>query len=252
MQRSSRHKTIIRALGTQPVSVDALVQLTGASAITIRRDLADLAGHGLLRRIHGGAVAVNLRGTPQPYALRAAEHADDKESIARLVASLIHDDMSIILDNGSTTVAIAHALVGKPLTALCLSLRSAVPLGESEAATVITPGGQIKPGSLRTTASESIAALKDFRADVAIIGTCSATPSNGLTVTTHEDAKVKQAIIASSAHVILAATGDKLSRTSSFRFADLDDINDLVTTADAPESALDEFRTAGVIVHIAD
>lgn len=52
---------IIRALGATPVSVDALARLTGASAITIRRDLADLEGHGLLRRVHGGALAVDLR-----------------------------------------------------------------------------------------------------------------------------------------------------------------------------------------------
>lgn len=242
---------ILRALGRQPISVDALAELTGASAVTIRRDLADLEGHGLLRRVHGGAVAVNLRGTPLPYTLRAAENAEGKAAVARQVARLISDDMAIILDNGSTLVAVADELVGRPLTALCLSLRTAVALGASSAATIVTAGGPVAPESLRSGSAASLAALRDFRADLAIVGACSANPANGLTVTTYEDAQIKRAIIASSARVVLAATGDKLQRTSSFRFGSLDDVDDLVTTPDAPDAALDEFRAAGVAVHLA-
>lgn len=63
---------------------------------------------------------------------------------------------------------------------------------------------------------------------------------------------VKRAILASSARVVLAATGDKLSRTSSFRFGDIEDIDDLVTTRDAPQVTLDAFRVAGSRVYVAD
>ncbi|GAA1396905.1 DeoR/GlpR family DNA-binding transcription regulator [Luteococcus peritonei] len=242
---------IIRALGQQPISVDTLARLTGASPVTVRRDLTDLEGHGLLRRVHGGAVAVDLRGRPLPYALRAAENADGKAAIAATVAGLVSDDMSVVLDNGSTVVAVAEALVGRPLTALCLSLRTAVALGASREPTIVTPGGPVAPESLRATASASLVALDGFRADLAVVGACSATPTQGLTVTTYEDAQIKKAILAASARVVLAATGDKLQRTSSFRFGSLEDLDDLVTTRDAPPSALDAFREAGVRVHLA-
>ena len=95
---------IINSLGTSPTSVDTLVELTGASPATIRRDLTDLEGHGQLRKVHGGAVAVNLRGTPMPYSLRSAENAESKTAIAQLVSRLVTDDMSVIIDNGSTMV----------------------------------------------------------------------------------------------------------------------------------------------------
>lgn len=243
---------IIRALGATPVSVDALARLTGASAITIRRDLADLEGHGLLRRVHGGALAVDLRGTPLPYALRATERADDKAAIAGVIGSLVADHSSVILDNGSTMDAVARTLAGRPVTALCMSLRSAVALGDAPGATIVVPGGRVGGESLRCDAATSIAAVADFRADLAIIGACSTNPASGLTVTTHDDAQVKRAILGSSARVVIAVTGDKMNRTSSFRFADLDDIDDLVTTRDAPEQALLEFRAAGVRVHLTD
>ena len=233
------------------VTVGALIELTGAAPVTVRRDLAELEGQGLLRRVHGGAVAVDLRGRPMPYALRAAENAAGKAAIAATVAELVTNDMSVIIDNGSTLVAVAGALAGRPMTVLCLSLRSAVVLGESAAATVVTPGGAVTHPSLRYSGTSCLAALGSFRADVAVIGTCAASSAHGLTVTTHDDAQVKQAVLGAAARVILACTGDKLSRTSSFRFGHLTDIADLVTTPDAPQVSLDAFTEAGVNVHIA-
>lgn len=251
MQRSLRQKTIIRALGRQPVSIDALADLTGASAVTIRRDLTDLAGHGLVRRVHGGAVAVDHRGTPLPYELRAAENATGKAAIAGVVAGLIEDDMSLVLDNGSTIVAVADAIAGRRATVLCLSLRAAVALSGSTDTTIVTPGGAVGGASLRYGGAACLEALATFRSDVAIIGACAASPAHGLTVTTSEDAQVKRAALAATARVILAATGDKLERTSSFRFGMLEDLDDLVTTPDAPAALLEEVQAAGVRVHLA-
>ena len=61
----------------------------------------------------------------------------------------------------------------------------------------------------------------------------------------------KREMLGASNRVVLLATGSKLTRTSSFRFADLEDIDDLVTTPDAPAALLDGFRAAGVAVHLA-
>ncbi|WP_408640103.1 DeoR/GlpR family DNA-binding transcription regulator [Cutibacterium equinum] len=242
---------IIRALGPFPTSVESLVELTGASPATIRRDLTDLEGHGQLRKVHGGAVAVALRGAPMPYSLRAAENAGGKASIAHAVADLVDDDMAVVIDNGSTMAAVAEALRGQPVTALCLSLRAALPLAATGTATVATPGGTVMAESLRYEAASCLQALDGFRADIAVVGACSAAPGTGLTVTTHQDAQVKRAILHSTNRTILAVTGDKLSRTSSFRFGQIDDIDDLVTTPDAPDAALEAFRVAGATIHIA-
>lgn len=232
--------------------MEALADLTGASAVTVRRDLVDLAGQGLVRRVHGGAVAVDMRGTPLPYELRAAENAAGKAAIARTVAGLVDDDMSVVLDNGSTIVAIADALSCHAVTTLCLSLRVATALSGSTTPTIVTPGGSVGGAGLRYGGAACLQALVAFRSDVAIIGTCAASPAQGLTVTTSEDAQVKRAAIASTARVILAATGDKLERTSSFRFGAIEDLDDLVTTADAPSHLLDDVIAVGVQVHIAE
>ncbi|MGV2481782.1 UNVERIFIED_CONTAM: DeoR/GlpR transcriptional regulator, partial [Salmonella enterica subsp. enterica serovar Weltevreden] len=84
-----------------------------------------------------------------------------------LVSRLVTDDMSVIIDNGSTMVAVAQALQERPITALCLSLRAALPLGEGGVATVSTPDGTLMPESLRYAAASCLRALGEFRADVA-------------------------------------------------------------------------------------
>lgn len=186
-----------------------------------------------------------------PYDLRAAENADQKQAIGTVVAGLVADDSSVVLDNGSTMVAVARELRGHSLTALCLSLRSAFELGDAGGITVITPGGTVAAESLRYDVGACLQAVDEFSADVAVLGACAAHPAKGLTVTTQQDARVKRAVIATSARTILAATGDKLARNSSFRFGHLEDIDDLVTTADAPEATLEAFAAVGTRVHLA-
>lgn len=251
MQRSLRHKTIIRALGRQKTSIAALAELTGASAVTIRRDLADLEGQGMLRRVHGGALGVDQRGRPMPYALRSAESPELKERLAEATAQLVGENVSVVLDNGSTAVAVARELVDRPATVMCLSLHAAVALGASRSTTIVVPGGPIAPDSLSATAAESVRALADFRADVAILGACAASPGQGMTTTTWDDAQTKRAIMACATRTVLVVAGTKLDHTSSFRFAELEDLDDLVTTPDASPNALAEFRQSGVRVHIA-
>ena len=68
---SERHRAIMRALsGTEAVSVTALARLTGVSAVTIRRDLKELAHKGLVTRVHGGALRAPKRGTAHPFPRR--------------------------------------------------------------------------------------------------------------------------------------------------------------------------------------
>lgn len=244
---------IIRAMSSRRTSVDALVDLTGASPITIRRDLADLDGLGLIKRVHGGAVAVERRGRrSMPYALRATQDLERKEAIAAVAARLIDEDEAVVLDNGTTNDAVARALTGRSLTVLCMSLHAAVALGAHPATQVIVPGGLITADTLSATSAACIEAARGIRADVAVLGAVAATARHGLTTTTWDDAQIKREITRSATRRILLADHEKLTRTASFRFAGLEDLDDLVTTRQSPAELLEEFRDAGVQVHLAD
>ena len=251
MHRSLRHKTIIRAVtgsGTAPLSVDALCRLTGASPVTVRRDLAELEAHGSLSRTHGGATRPRKRGAPMPFATRLDADLDRKRLLAQAVAELIADEESVILDNGTTCFAVAEALVGRRLTVLSLSLHAAAALASRPGVDVVVPGGPVEADSLAMVGAAAIRAVEDVRADVAVLGACSVSAQHGLTSTTYDDAAVKRACLASASRRILVAAPEKLTRTSTFRCGDVADLADLVTTADAPRAELMECRAAGVEV----
>jgi DeoR/GlpR family transcriptional regulator of sugar metabolism len=247
VQRSIRQKLIIQTVrGGGQIHVDQLVELTGASAVTVRRDLADLEAHGSLRRTRGGAARVVKFGEDMSYRVRVGEDAQAKARLAEAAAALVNDYDSLIIDNGTTCHAVAHELAGRPVTALCLSLHVATALAAVPGARVIVPGGPVEPDTLALYGSQAVDAVRDISADVLLLGACSVSANRGLTAASHEDAQLKRASILASSKRILVATGTKLNQRSNFRFGDAHDLSHLVTTQDADAEVLAAFEAAGV------
>ena len=123
------------------MSVAELSELTGASAVTVRRDLLELAALGALTRTHGGARRAFKRGTPLPFSVRMTDDHEIKTALGEAAAALVHDDESVIIDNGTTCLEAARCLAGRPVTALALSLHSAAVLASRPGTYVTVPGG---------------------------------------------------------------------------------------------------------------
>ena len=109
MQRSKRQKLIIETVSSGPRSIDALAELTGASSVSIRRDLVELADQGAIRRIRGGAAPMPHRGADYPFALRQASDIDLKRALAKAAAELIEPGESVFIDNGRSDVRWPHS-----------------------------------------------------------------------------------------------------------------------------------------------
>lgn len=249
MERESRHKVIMRAIDRPgEMRIRNLAELTGVAAVTIRRDLAELEELGLLVRTHGGARRVERRGTPKPFRVRQAEDPEAKAAIARAASELIGDDDAVIFDNGTTAQAIAQRLAGRPITAMCLSLHSAAALGVKPGANIFVPGGEVEPDTLALSSVAVASALREFRADVVVLGSCSTSLEHGLATTTYDDAENKRAAMRAATRRILAVAPRKLNHVSTFRFGDIEDLHQLVTTTDAPAEILAQIRELGVHV----
>lgn len=234
--------------GGAPVSVAELGRLTGASAVTIRRDLTELAATGAVTRTHGGVRRAPRRGAQMPFTSRFEADHDRKGRLALAVSQLVEDEESLVLDNGTTCLAVASALAGRPLTVMALSLHAAAALAARPGVGVVVPGGPVETDSLALVGATAVAAVRELRLDTAVLGACSASPTDGLTVTTSDDAELKQACLSVARRRVLVATPEKFQRTSTFRFAAPEDLTHLVTTDDAPPATLDAFRAAGVDV----
>ncbi|GAA5612507.1 DeoR/GlpR transcriptional regulator [Streptomyces platensis] len=230
------------------IGVAELAGLTGASEMTIRRDLEVLASQGVLERYRGGARSLLLRGEEPPFALRAQEGTEVKRRIAVEAARLVADGESVVLDSGTTCLEVARALAHRRLTVMPLSLHAVTALTEAPQLTLLVPGGRPRPGELALTGPLTQASLAALRFDTAIVGCCGLNAENGLTAYDLDDAAVKRAAIASSRRVIAVAEAAKLSRTALAFVAPAPALHAVVTDDSAPDDQADHLSAAGVTV----
>jgi len=230
------------------MKVEALAQLADVSEITIRRDLADLASRGVVRRTQGGAARTLKEGEPVPFAVRYSNDREVKTLLGVAGASKVADYESVIIDSGTTPYAVALELSGRPVTALALSLHSAVALGSKQGTQVIVPGGPVQVDTLAMSGSAALDSIRSMQADVFVLGFCGLTSDGGLTAMHYEEAQIKKAAIAASKRVVLVSLGENLGRTANFRFGSTSDITDLITTKDADPETVRLFEMDGVKV----
>ncbi|GAA5021494.1 DeoR/GlpR family DNA-binding transcription regulator [Kitasatospora paranensis] len=231
------------------VGVAELARSTGASEMTIRRDLDTLAAQGLLERYRGGARSLLLRGEEPPFALRAGDGVEAKTRIAAAVADLLADGESVVLDSGTTCLEVARAVQGRRLTVMPLSLHAANALTAAPEIRLLLPGGEPRPGELALTGPLAEASLAALRFDTAVIGCCGLTAADGLTAYDLADAAVKRAAIASARRVIVVADAAKFSRTALAFVAAPGALDAVVTDEAAPPEETAALGAAGVLVH---
>ncbi|MFE2298839.1 DeoR/GlpR family DNA-binding transcription regulator [Streptomyces sp. NPDC059445] len=250
MSNAERHGLIAKAVrDSGGATVQELAELTGASEMTIRRDLDALAGQGVLERVRGGARTLLLRGEEPPFALRTTESVDAKRRIAAEVAALIADGESVLLDSGTTCLEVARLLRERPVTVMPLSLQAIHLLGESPGpATLVVPGGQPRAAEGALIGPLTLASLAALRFDTAVMGCCGLSAADGLTAYDLDEAAVKKAGVASSRRVLLATDGSKFGRTAYAYVGPSTLIHTLVTDTTAPAEELAALESGGTLV----
>lgn len=252
VQRSKRHQAIIRAVDGGRRGIADLVELTGASAVTIRRDLEELHELGAVQRVRGGATAVLRRGAEYPFAVRADLGAEAKASVAKLAAAEIEDGMSVYFDNGTTVLAVAALLKDRRIHAMTPSLHCAAMLAKLIDGEVIVPEGPVARDDLSIGGPAVSEAIQCTRFDLAVLGACAADPDHGLTVAGWVDSRNKRAALQSSKRVIMPATAEKFATVATHRFGTLADLDVVIVDAAAPAELLRRLEAFAVDVVVAE
>jgi DeoR/GlpR family transcriptional regulator of sugar metabolism len=256
---SPRHERILEMLSASGVvEVTTLAEALSVSAVTIRADLDALEKRRLIRRIRGGAMALRPARFERPVDLPSQTFSAEKEAIADLAASLVRDGETVILDAGTTTLALAQALP-RGLTDVVVvtnALDIAIALQGHPGVTVIVTGGRLKRGG-RNAASRSLISpfgthlLREINADVAFLCCAGVDPARGFTNGNWDEAEIKQAMIAAALRVIVVADHGKIGHVGSARIAPLDQIDLLVTDSGAPAADIQALEAAGLRVVVA-
>ena len=217
----------------------------GTSEDTIRRDLREMAGEGLIQRVHGGAL---LRSPDETsYSHRQKNLSAAKIGIAQRAARLVQNDMVVFLTGGTTNVQLATALA-KDIKATVITHNPAVAvaLGDHERIEVILIGGRLFKRSMVTVGGEALQSIRGMHADLCMLGVCSLHPEKGITIPDMEESIISRAMIEQSADVAALATVNKLGTASHFTVGKIQELEMIITEKNAPDELLQPYRDLGI------
>ncbi|WP_022891341.1 DeoR/GlpR family DNA-binding transcription regulator [Agromyces subbeticus] len=252
MNAETRQQEILEQLAKRgETSIAELSARFDVSEMTVRRDVNQLAAAGLVVRTHGGAAPAASGSFEPPFALRSRTNSEAKRRIAVAIAREVIDGQTVILDGGSTGLAIAEELLGRNLTICALNLRVAEVLSADAATRVMIPGGLIRPGESSVVGSEAEASLRAYRFDAYIMTASAADASAGFTEWNIEDAAIKRTARAASRRTLVAIDSSKFGREAFARICGLDEVDVMVTDASLTDQQRQELSVAGAEILIA-
>lgn len=217
------------------------------SGETVRKDLIELERRGLLRRVHGGALHVEPM-TFEPDVEHRHENVDEKARIATAALELVPHAGGVVLDAGTTVHLLAGMFPNRHLTVFTNALMTAAEVATREAVAVSTFGGRVRPVTRAQVGARTVATIQQMHFDIAFVGTNAISRKRGLSTPDPEEAEVKRAMIEASERVVLLVDHTKFAQRSLARYADLTDVDVIVTGSEVDAVHRGELDDAGIEV----
>lgn len=256
LHETERHRVILSAVQGRPVvTVPELCDMTGSSEATIRRDIAALHVQGKLRRVRGGAEAINppaqggLMG--RPASVNETLNIAQKRAIARVAAEMCNDGEPIIINGGTTTYQMVHHLAGKRLSVFTNSFAIAEFLIHNSRNSVVIPGGTIYREQNVILSPFGGVVASHFYAKRMFIG-CQGIGAHGLMEADPMLVQSELGLIGQADELIVLADSSKFSGRSSLILCGLDRIAAVITDSGIRDEDRQMLETAGVRLIVAE
>jgi DeoR/GlpR family transcriptional regulator of sugar metabolism len=221
------------------------------SVVTIRKDLDDLESEGLLQRTFGGAVFSHRSRFNRSFLERGQQYRREKCAIAAAAGTYIKDGDTIMLDAGTTTLALAEHLKShiKSVLVITCSVPAALELS-SAGYDILLLGGMVRNKSLALLGRETLRIIERYRADKAFLGSSGFTVEMGHTTPNPEDAQVKEAIMRSANETYVLVDSSKYGHRCLTSFARLRDVDLTITDGGLSRSKVKLLEAAGATMQI--
>jgi DeoR/GlpR family transcriptional regulator of sugar metabolism len=245
---AERQQQILERLGRDGrVLAASLAEAFATSEDTIRRDLRDLAGRGLCRRVYGGALPVSLASSSAQ--IRAGEATDRKAALGQALAGLITPDSLLFMDSGSTNLAAVKAFPDHlRLTVATHDPAIAAALLTKRQVRLWLIGGRVDARIGAALGGRTLADIEGLRPELALLGVCALDPVAGVAAFDPEDAEIKRALLRNSSRVAAAILNEKLETSAPFALGPAESLDRVVLEADAPEPLARAFADRGMTV----
>ncbi|RBP03018.1 DeoR/GlpR family DNA-binding transcription regulator [Rossellomorea aquimaris] len=237
---SDRHKLIEDILHVdEKIYVTQLSEKMGVTPETIRKDLAILEKENRLTRVHGGAVKYVPPVQEPLFRQKMNVHLEEKRTIGKLASRYVQDGDTIMLDVGTTTYQLAHALAGlQRLTIVTNSLAAAEIINKSLEAKIfdgklVMLGGMSNPEQKSVAGALTIQMLRHFQFDKVFLS-CGGATMTDIFDYDLEESLVSEAVMKQGRELYLLVDSSKLNRTSFCRIGSMNELDYVVCDAPMP------------------
>lgn len=254
MHEKERHRVILSAVQDRPVAtVSELCTLTGASEATIRRDIAALHVQKKLRRIRGGAEALNPNQLPglagRPFSVNETLRIAQKRAIASAAVALCDDGEPIIINGGTTTFQMVHPLASRRLQIFTNSFPIAEHLLKNSKNTIMLPGGTIYREQNIVLSPFENDVTKNFYARRMFIGAQGVGPL-GLMEADPLLIQAEQKLIGQADELVVLVDSSKFDNRSALVLCGLERVDTLITDEGITDRAAAMLSAADIRVII--
>lgn len=246
----NRREKILELLREQDTILlkDLEKRFPDVSSMTLRRDLEFFEKIGEAVRIRGGARHIKSLGVQEDlYALRAVKNPAAKEHIARIATEYVETGRSIYMDSGSTGMSFARALPDLNLSIVTGAPNVAMEVSKRYKPNVTMIGGVINRNTLSVSGTQSLQFIRNLNFDIAFLVASAFSLDSGFTCGNSDECELKRAIAAKARRTIVMVDSSKFGKTMPYTFADLGDVDVLITDtlpSDEVVSAAGEQGTA--------
>ncbi len=169
--------------------------------------------------------------------MRAGLMRDEKQRIAEAIAAQIPNHASLFINIGTTTEAIARALLNHSgLKVITNNLHVAALLSAKADFEVLLAGGTVRSDG-GVVGQAAVDFIRQFKVDYALVGISGIDEDGSLLDFDYQEVRVSQAIIDNARQVFLAADSSKFGRNAVVRLGPIS-LVDKVFTDHAPSAAI--------------
>lgn len=233
------------------MEVDDLAARFEVTTQTIRRDLNVLSALGLAARIHGGAQQAPTVSNVG-YEERRRLASSEKQAIGATAASLIPNNCSVMLNIGTTTEQVAHALFRHTdLMVVTNNVNIVNTLKGSPSKELILAGGTVRESDGAIVGEAAVDFISRFKVDYAVIGASALDVDGAVLDFDAREVSVARAILKNARTRILVCDHHKFDRTAPMRICDIDEIDYVVTDMPPPDEFQQQCNNADTEVLVA-
>ena len=230
--------------------VTQLSELLRVSPITVRRDLDELAGRGLVTRYFGGAkLAESAQEDDEPaYLETTTQHLAQKRAIARRAAEMLENGDTVFINSSSTALLIYPYIQDRSVLVVTNNGRSLLSQRAAGVELVLT-GGEVYGDKQSLVGQFALDALSRITATKCILGVSGISVQGGITSRVIQETAINQMMLRRcSGPKIVVADYTKIGLEHNFFSGRLGDITHLITDTGADPQKLDSIRCAGITV----